>query len=43
VFVAVMGVTVFGETMDPATIAGAAIVTAAGLFTLLWTERRRAQ
>jgi S-adenosylmethionine uptake transporter len=43
VFVAVMGVTVFGETVDPATILGAVIVTGAGLFTLLWTERRHAR
>jgi drug/metabolite transporter (DMT)-like permease len=42
VFVAVMGVTVFGETMDPATIAGAAIVTASGLVTL-WRARPMAQ
>ncbi|MEO0999419.1 MAG: DMT family transporter [Pseudomonadota bacterium] len=41
VFVSVIGLTIFGETLDGWTAAGAAIVVGAGLYTL-WRERRRA-
>ncbi len=41
VFVSVMGVAVFGEALTPETVIGAAIVTAAGLFTLMRTGARR--
>jgi drug/metabolite transporter (DMT)-like permease len=40
-----VGVWIFGETLEPHVVAGAAIVVAAGLFTL-WREavsRRRAR
>ena len=39
VFAAVIGLAVFGETLTPTTIAGAAIVVGAGLFTI-WRTRR---
>ena len=45
VFASAVGVWVFGETLEPHVVAGAAIVVAAGLFTL-WREavnRRRAR
>ncbi|MFN3642914.1 MAG: DMT family transporter [Gemmobacter sp.] len=35
VFIAILGVTVFGEVLDAATVIGGGIVVAAGLFTLL--------
>lgn len=38
VFIAILGVTVFGETLRPNVIAGAVIVVGAGLFTL-WRAR----
>jgi len=38
VFIAILGVTVFGETLRPNVVAGAAIVVGAGLFTL-WRAR----
>lgn len=41
VFIAILGVTVFGETLRPNVIAGAVIVVGAGLFTL-WRARIRA-
>ncbi|TCO69950.1 DMT family transporter [Rhodovulum euryhalinum] len=41
VFAAILGITVFGETLETNVAIGAAIVVAAGLFTL-WRERRRA-
>nr|WP_290442775.1 DMT family transporter [Rhodovulum tesquicola] len=41
VFVTVLGITVFGETLAPNVALGAVIVVAAGLFTL-WRERQRA-
>jgi drug/metabolite transporter (DMT)-like permease len=41
VFAAGIGVTLFGETIAPSMVAGAALVVGAGLFTLL-RERRRA-
>jgi drug/metabolite transporter (DMT)-like permease len=37
---AILGISIFGETLRPAVIAGAALVIAAGLFTL-WRERRK--
>ncbi|KIC45287.1 RhaT family transporter [Ruegeria sp. ANG-S4] len=37
---AILGITVFGETLRPAVIVGAGLVIAAGLFTL-WRERRQ--
>ena len=40
VFVTIIGVTVFDETLHTTTVIGAAIVVAAGLFTL-WRERLR--
>lgn len=40
VFASGIGVAVFGETLHPATVLGAAIVVGAGLFTL-WRERVR--
>ena len=40
VFASAIGVTVFGETLHATTVVGAAIVVAAGLFTL-WRERAR--
>ena len=42
VFASALGVTVFGEVLHPTTVLGAAIVVAAGLFTL-WRERVRTQ
>ncbi|GAA0299980.1 DMT family transporter [Rhodovulum strictum] len=41
VFAAALGITVFDETLAPNVVLGAAIVVAAGLFTL-WRERQRA-
>ncbi|MFN3970018.1 MAG: DMT family transporter [Gemmobacter sp.] len=43
VFVAIMGVAVFGEVVEPATVIGAGIVVAAGLFALLVRDRREAR
>ena len=40
VFAVMIGVVVFGERLDPAIVAGGALVVAAGLFTL-WRERVR--
>ncbi len=40
VWSAILGISVFGETLRPEVVAGAAIVVAAGLFTL-WRERRQ--
>ncbi|NOD65203.1 MULTISPECIES: DMT family transporter [unclassified Ruegeria] len=40
VWSAMLGISVFGETLRPEVVAGAAIVVAAGLFTL-WRERRQ--
>lgn len=37
---AILGITIFEETLRPAVVAGAALVVAAGLFTL-WRERRQ--
>ncbi len=37
---AILGISVFGEALRPAVVAGAALVIAAGLFTL-WRERRQ--
>lgn len=37
---AVLGITIFDETLRPAVVAGAGLVVAAGLFTL-WRERRQ--
>ncbi|GAA6161681.1 DMT family transporter [Ruegeria sp. HU-ET01832] len=37
---AILGISVFGESLRPAVVAGAALVIAAGLFTL-WRERRQ--
>ncbi|WP_170364297.1 DMT family transporter [Ruegeria arenilitoris] len=37
---AILGITIFDETLRPAVIAGAGLVVAAGLFTL-WRERRQ--
>jgi len=42
VFVAVLGITLFGEALQTHVIVGAAIVVAAGVFTL-WRQRIRAQ
>lgn len=42
VFVAIMGVLVFGEVVAPATVLGAMIVVAAGIFALTIRERPRA-
>jgi drug/metabolite transporter (DMT)-like permease len=42
VFASAVGLTVFGETLEPNVAIGAAIVVGAGLFTL-WRERRRAR
>jgi drug/metabolite transporter (DMT)-like permease len=42
VFAVMMGVIVFGETLDAPTVLGAALIVAAGLFTL-WRERRSAR
>lgn len=42
VFVAVLGITLFGEALQTHVIVGAAIVVAAGVFTL-WRQRLRAQ
>jgi drug/metabolite transporter (DMT)-like permease len=42
VFVSVMGVTVFSETLEPGTVVGATIVVAAGVFTLIRTRRKAA-
>ncbi|MEM1429453.1 MAG: DMT family transporter [Pseudomonadota bacterium] len=42
VFAASLGMTVFGETLEPNVAIGAAIVISAGLFTL-WRERARAR
>ncbi|MCC6303830.1 MAG: DMT family transporter [Rhodobacteraceae bacterium] len=38
VFVAILGIAVFGERLETGTVSGAAIVTAAGIFTLLRTR-----
>ncbi|NUB46016.1 DMT family transporter [Fertoebacter nigrum] len=43
VFIAIMGTLVFDETLTTATVIGAAIVTGAGLFTLLATRRKPAE
>jgi drug/metabolite transporter (DMT)-like permease len=43
VFVSIMGVTVFSETLTLNTLIGAAIVTGAGVFTLIRTRRRAAE
>ncbi|TNC74827.1 DMT family transporter [Rubellimicrobium roseum] len=40
VFASILGVTIFGEALHPTTVVGAALVVAAGLFTL-WRERVR--
>ncbi|MFY2823164.1 DMT family transporter [Ruegeria sp. MALMAid1280] len=40
VWTAIIGISVFGEALRPAVILGAALVVAAGLFTL-WRERRQ--
>lgn len=40
VWSAILGITIFNETLRPAVIAGAGLVVAAGLFTL-WRERRK--
>ena len=40
VWSAILGISIFGETLRPAVIIGAALVVAAGLFTL-WRERRQ--
>lgn len=40
VWSAILGISIFGETLRPAVVAGAALVVAAGLFTL-WRERRQ--
>ena len=40
VWSAILGISVFGETLRPAVVAGAALVVCAGLFTL-WRERRQ--
>ncbi|RMD95031.1 MAG: DMT family transporter [Alphaproteobacteria bacterium] len=42
VFASAVGITVFGETLRPNVAVGAAIVVAAGLFTL-WRERQKAR
>jgi drug/metabolite transporter (DMT)-like permease len=42
VFASALGVMLFGETLDTATIAGAALIVAAGLFAL-WRERLAAR
>ncbi|WP_170603299.1 DMT family transporter [Ruegeria arenilitoris] len=39
---AILGIAIFGETLRPAVIVGAALVIAAGLFTL-WRERRQSR
>ncbi|MEX0306206.1 MAG: DMT family transporter [Ruegeria sp.] len=40
VWSAILGISIFGETLRPEVVAGAALVVAAGLFTL-WRERRQ--
>ncbi|MTI00911.1 MULTISPECIES: DMT family transporter [Alphaproteobacteria] len=40
VWSAILGISIFGETLRPAVVIGAALVVAAGLFTL-WRERRQ--
>ena len=40
VWSALLGISIFGETLRPAVVVGAALVVAAGLFTL-WRERRQ--
>jgi drug/metabolite transporter (DMT)-like permease len=40
VWSAILGISVFGETLRPEVVIGAALVVAAGLFTL-WRERRQ--
>jgi drug/metabolite transporter (DMT)-like permease len=40
VFVTIVGIVAFGESLEPGTVAGAAIVTASGVFTLLRTRAR---
>ena len=40
VFASLLGVTVFGETIRPNVALGAAVIVAAGLFTL-WRERQK--
>ncbi|QFT74223.1 DMT family transporter [Ruegeria sp. THAF33] len=40
VWSAILGISIFGETLRPEVVAGATIVVAAGLFTL-WRERRQ--
>ena len=40
VWSAIVGISIFGETLRPEVVAGAALVVAAGLFTL-WRERRQ--
>ncbi|WP_170763371.1 DMT family transporter [Ruegeria lacuscaerulensis] len=40
VWSAILGISIFGESLRPAVIVGAALVVAAGLFTL-WRERRQ--
>lgn len=42
VFVALLGITLFGEVLQPHVILGASIVVAAGIFTL-WRQRIKAQ
>jgi drug/metabolite transporter (DMT)-like permease len=42
VFASVLGVALFGERLDAATVAGAALIVAAGLFAL-WRERLAAR
>ncbi len=42
VFVSIMGVAVFSETLSANTVVGAAIVTGAGVFTLIRSRRRAA-
>ncbi len=37
---AILGITIFGEVLRPAVVAGAALIVAAGLFTL-WRERQQ--
>ena len=41
VFATVIGLTVFRETLDPWTAAGAGLIVGAGVYSLLWEQQRK--
>jgi drug/metabolite transporter (DMT)-like permease len=41
VFATVIGLTIFRETLDPWTAAGAGLIVGAGVYSLLWEQQRK--